>query len=73
MTDASMRIDRYKLLELISVHAPVEQFEGYRQFPTELWRGHDDVLDRSVSIRLMRKDDSRFPARLPLSAQVTAR
>ena len=59
MTDASMRIDRYKLLELISVHAPVEQFEGYRQFPTELWRGHDDVLDRSVSIRLMRKDDSR--------------
>jgi len=54
-----MRIDRYKLLELISVHAPVEQFEGYRQFPTELWRGHDDVLDRSVSIRLMRKDDSR--------------
>jgi serine/threonine protein kinase len=59
MTDASMRIDRYKLLELISVHAPVEQFDGYRQFPTELWRGHDDVLDRSVSIRLMRKDDSR--------------
>jgi len=54
-----MRIDRYKLLELISVHAPVEQFEGYRQFPTELWRGHDDVLDRSVSIRLTRKDDSR--------------
>ncbi|HEV8023460.1 MAG TPA: hypothetical protein VGP37_01080, partial [Candidatus Nanopelagicales bacterium] len=35
------RIDRYALLDLISVHTPTEQFEGYRQFPTELWRGHD--------------------------------
>jgi hypothetical protein len=38
------RIDRYALLDLISVHTPAEQFEGYRQFPTQLWRGHDDVL-----------------------------
>jgi len=60
MTDTSIRIDRYVLQELISVHSPLEQFEGYRQFPTELWRGHDDVLDRSVSIRLIRKDDARL-------------
>ena len=55
----STRIDRYVLLDLISVHTPVEQFEGYRQFPTELWRGHDEILDRPVSIRLIRKDDAR--------------
>lgn len=54
------RIDRYTLLELISVHTPVEQFDGYRQFPTELWRGHDEILDRPVSIRLIRKDDARL-------------
>ena len=41
----SPRIDRYVLLDLISVHTPSEQFEGYRQFPTELWRGHDEVLE----------------------------
>lgn len=56
----SLRIDRYVLLDLISVHTPSEQFEGYRQFPTELWRGHDEVLDRPVSIRLIRKDDARL-------------
>ena len=54
------RIDRYVLHERISLHSPTEQFDGYRQFPTELWRGHDDVLDRAVSIRLIRKDDSRL-------------
>lgn len=58
--DSSRRIDRYRLLELISVHSPGEQFDGYRQFPTELWRGHDDILDRPVSIRLIRKDDARL-------------
>jgi len=56
----STRIDRYALLDLISVHTPAEHFEGYRQFPTQLWRGHDDVLDRPVSIRLIRKDDARM-------------
>ncbi len=55
----STRIDRYVLLDLVSVHTPVEQFEGYRQFPTELWRGHDEILDRPVSVRLIRKDDAR--------------
>ncbi len=59
-TSTGQRLDRYTLLELISVHSPQEQFEGYRQFPTELWRGHDEVLDRSVSIRLIRKDDARL-------------
>ena len=54
------RIDRYTLIELISVHSPGEQFDGYRQFPTELWRGHDEILDRPVSIRLLRKDDARL-------------
>ena len=57
--DRSTRIDRYVLLDLVSVHTPVEQFEGYRQFPTELWRGHDEILDRPVSVRLIRKDDAR--------------
>ena len=58
--DTERRIDRYTLLELISVHSPGEQFDGYRQFPTELWRGHDEILDRPVSIRLIRKDDARL-------------
>ena len=53
-------IDRYVLHERISLHSPTEHFDGYRQFPTELWRGHDDVLDRAVSIRLIRKNDSRL-------------
>ncbi|MGA1145485.1 MAG: hypothetical protein ACO3YU_00625 [Candidatus Nanopelagicales bacterium] len=53
------RIDRYTLLELISVHSPGEDFDGFRQFPTELWRGHDEILDRPVTIRLIRKDDAR--------------
>ena len=58
--NTTRRIDRYTLLELISVHSPGEQFDGYRQFPTELWRGHDEILDRPVSIRLIRKDDARL-------------
>ncbi len=45
---------------MISVHSPGEEFDGYRQFPTELWRGHDEILDRPVSIRLIRKDDARL-------------
>lgn len=58
--NTTRRIDRYTLIELISVHSPGEQFDGYRQFPTELWRGHDEILDRPVSIRLIRKDDARL-------------
>ena len=57
--DRPTRVDRYLLLDLVSVHTPTDQFEGYRQFPTQLWRGHDEILDRPVSIRLLRKDDAR--------------
>ena len=60
MSDSVRRVDRYVLQQLISVHAPGESDDGYRQFPTELWRGHDEVLDRPVSIRLIRKDDARL-------------
>lgn len=58
--ESTRRIDRYTLLELISVDSPGEQFDGFRQFPTELWRGHDEILDRPVSVRLIRKDDARL-------------
>lgn len=60
MNDSIRRVDRYVLQQLISVHAPGESDDGYRQFATELWKGHDEILDRPVSVRLIRKDDARL-------------
>ena len=60
MSDSIRRVDRYVLQQLISVQAPGESDDGYRQFATELWKGHDEILDRPVSIRLIRKDDARL-------------
>lgn len=60
MSSSLRRVDRYVLQQLISVHAPGESDDGYRQFPTELWKGHDDILDRPVAVRLIRKDDARL-------------
>lgn len=60
MSGSVRRVDRYVLQQLISVHAPGESDDGYRQFPTELWKGHDEILDRPVSVRLIRKDDARL-------------
>ena len=60
MKDSIRRVDRYVLQQLISVHAPGESDDGYRQFATELWKGHDEILDRPVSVRVIRKDDARL-------------
>lgn len=48
------RIDRYVLLE------PITSATG--DSATALWRGHDEVLDRQVSIRTLRDDDPRAAA-----------
>lgn len=52
------QLGRYTLTELISEHAPLNP----NQFPVQLWRGRDEVLERSVSIRLVRSDDERIVA-----------
>lgn len=60
MSGSVRRVDRYVLQQLISVHPPGDSDDGFRQFPTELWKGHDEILDRPVSVRLIRKDDARL-------------
>ncbi len=58
MIQSGSTLSRYTLLDLISEHQPVES----EQFPVQLWRGRDEILERFVSIRLMRSDDSRITA-----------
>ena len=68
MIQSGTTLSRYTLLELISEHAS----EEIDQFPVQLWRGRDEILERSVSIRLMRSDDSRISLVLG-AAQAAAR
>ncbi len=68
MISSGTTLGRYTLLELISEHAPTES----GQFTVQLWRGRDEILERSVSIRLIRSDDSRISAVLG-AAQAAAR
>lgn len=58
MITSGTQLGRYTLTELISENAPTNS----DQFPVQLWRGHDEILDRSVSIRLIRSDDERIVA-----------
>lgn len=58
MITGGTELGRYTLTELISENAPINP----DQFPVQLWRGHDQILDRSVSIRLIRSDDERIVA-----------
>jgi hypothetical protein len=68
MINSGTTLSRYTLLELISEHAATEP----GQFTVQLWRGRDEILERSVSIRLLRSDDSRISAVLG-AAQAAAR
>ena len=53
-TSTGLRIDRYALLEEIT---------GSSASPgIWFWRGHDTVLDREVSIRMLAQEDPRVPA-----------
>lgn len=56
------RIGRFRLVERISVRSPSERGATYRSYPVESWRGHDEKLNRPVSIRVVRTDDARIPA-----------
>lgn len=58
MITTGSTIGRYTLRELVSEH----QGSTPDQFPVQLWLAHDDVLERSVSIRLIRSDDERIVA-----------
>ena len=58
LVTSGTQLGRYTLTELISEHAP----QNSNQFPVQLWRGRDEVLERSVSIRLVRSDDERIVA-----------
>jgi hypothetical protein len=68
MIQSGTKFGRYTLLELVSEHWPT----GPDQFPVQLWLGRDQILERSVSIRLLRSDDSRISAVLG-AAQAAAR
>lgn len=68
MIQSGTTLSRYTLLELVSEHLP----SGPDQFLVQLWRGRDEILERSVSIRLLRSDDSRISAVLG-AAQAAAR
>ncbi len=56
MIGSGTKFNRYTLLEIISEHPPVDG----GQFPVQLWRGRDDILDRNIAIRLMRTQDQRL-------------
>lgn len=58
--NAGERIGRFRLVERISVRSPAERGATYRSYAVESWRGHDEKLDRPVSIRLVRTDDARI-------------
>lgn len=58
MIHSGTTLSRYTLLELISEHAPTQP----GQFTVQLWLGRDEILERSVSIRLLRSDDARISA-----------
>ena len=58
MIQSGTTLSRYTLLDLISEHPPLDA----GQFPVQLWRGRDNTLERFVSIRLMRSEDSRITA-----------
>jgi len=68
MIASGTQLSRYTLLELISEHPPAAE----DQFPVQLWRGRDEILERSVSIRLIRSEDARISAVLG-AAQAAAR
>jgi hypothetical protein len=54
------RIGRFRLVERISVRKPPASDSAFRSYPVESWLGHDEKLDRPVSIRLLRTDDARI-------------
>jgi hypothetical protein len=68
MIQSGTTFGRYTLQELVSEHWPT----GPDQFPVQLWLGRDEILERSVSMRLLRSDDSRISAVLG-AAQAAAR
>lgn len=68
MIGSGTTLSRYTLLELMSEHQPTEP----DQFPVQLWCGRDEILERSVSVRLLRSDDTRISAVLG-AAQAAAR
>ena len=57
---AGTRIGRFRLVERISVRMPPASDAAFRSYPVESWFGHDEMLDRPVSIRLVRTDDARI-------------
>ena len=57
---AGARIGRFRLVERISVRTPPPGDTAFRSYPVESWLGHDEKLDRPVSIRLVRTDDARI-------------
>jgi len=57
---AGTRIGRFRLVEQISVRMPPKSDAAFRSYPVESWLGHDEMLDRPVSIRLVRTDDARI-------------
>lgn len=54
------RVGRFRLVERISVRTPPASDTAFRSYPVESWLGHDEKLDRPVSIRLVRTDDARI-------------
>lgn len=58
MMEAGSTLNRYTLLELISESPALHPGE----FPVALWRGHDNTLERFVSLRILHTTDRRIPA-----------
>ena len=58
MYETAMHLGRYLLgAQIVSTTAPTETITGMT-----LYRGHDTVLDREVSVRILDRDDLRVPA-----------
>lgn len=55
-------VGRFLLEDRISVRTPQESGASFRSYPVESWFGHDEVLNRPVSVRMVRNDDARIAA-----------
>lgn len=59
---SARKVGRFLLEDRISVRAPQEGGSSFRSYPVESWFGHDEVLNRPVSVRMVRNDDARIAA-----------
>ena len=59
---SARKVGRFLLEDRISVRTPQGGESSFRSYPVESWFGHDELLNRPVSVRMVRNDDARIAA-----------